>query len=234
MSSCPLPQRLAPVARRTPRRAAPVLDEPTGPARLLVIPGLHDSGPAHWQTWLQGLHRDSVRVVQDDWERADLEAWATRIEQTLREAGPGPWLAVAHSFGCLALAHVLGRRGQAWATSAGLQATLLVAPADPHKFDVATRPPTTALPLHGALIASESDPWMRLTDALGWAQRWGLHAINLGDAGHINAEAGYGPLPVARRWVAAMHQRQARAARPARERALVTAQAQERGWSLTR
>jgi len=24
------------------------------PVRLLVIPGLHDSGPAHWQSWLQG------------------------------------------------------------------------------------------------------------------------------------------------------------------------------------
>lgn len=24
------------------------------PLRLLVVPGLRDSGPAHWQTWLEG------------------------------------------------------------------------------------------------------------------------------------------------------------------------------------
>lgn len=34
------------------------------PARLLIVPGLNDSGPAHWQTWLQGLHRGAVRVQQ--------------------------------------------------------------------------------------------------------------------------------------------------------------------------
>ena len=34
--------------------------------RLLVIPGLHDSGPAHWQSWLQSLHSGAIRVRQRD------------------------------------------------------------------------------------------------------------------------------------------------------------------------
>ena len=47
------------------------------PVRLLVIPGLNDSGPAHWQSWLQAQYgRRAVRVEQDDWQRADLARWA--------------------------------------------------------------------------------------------------------------------------------------------------------------
>jgi len=50
---------------------------------------------------------------------------------------------------------------------------------------------------------------MRAAQARRWAQRWGCHFINLGDAGHINAEAGYGPLPFAARWVDKMLQQHA-------------------------
>ena len=78
--------------------------------RLLIVPGLHDSGPAHWQSWLQAQHRDALRVKQRDFSEPDLDRWATRIGHTLSTAGEDTrWIAVAHSFGCLALArHLLG------------------------------------------------------------------------------------------------------------------------------
>ena len=57
------------------------------PPRVLVIPGLHDSGPAHWQTWLQGQYRDARRVTQRDPSRPELERWAERIQRTLEVAG---------------------------------------------------------------------------------------------------------------------------------------------------
>jgi len=187
-------------------------------ARLLIVPGLHDSGPAHWQTWLHALHPGSVRVVQDDWLTPDVTAWSARIEQTLAQAGPGPWVVAAHSFGCLALAHLLGQRDGA--TLAGgratLQAALLVAPAEPGKFGIVGAMPAHALPLTTTLIASETDPWMRLDSARRWAIRWGSRLHNLGDAGHVNAESGYGPWPLARRWVQSVQQRQAREQRPVR------------------
>jgi predicted alpha/beta hydrolase family esterase len=101
--------------------------------RLLIVPGLRDSGPAHWQTWLQSLHRGSLRVVQRDWHTPDLDRWALRIASTLERAGPGaPWLVAAHSFGCLALARHIALHG-----ADGLAGALLVAPADPDKFGVA-------------------------------------------------------------------------------------------------
>ena len=34
------------------------------PPRVLIIPGLHDSGPTHWQTWLQGQYRDARRQTR--------------------------------------------------------------------------------------------------------------------------------------------------------------------------
>ena len=45
------------------------------PIRVLIIPGLHNSGDAHWQTWLQGQYKGAVRVHQQDWQNPDLEAW---------------------------------------------------------------------------------------------------------------------------------------------------------------
>ena len=164
--------------------------------RLLIVPGLHDSGAAHWQSWLQALHHDAVRVEQDDWEHPDLARWAGRIAQTLARHGGGPWLVAAHSFGCLALArHVVLR------PDLPLAAALLVAPADPDKFGVGASLPHAALGLPSTLVASDTDPWMSAAKATLWAGRWGSELINLGDAGHINAEAGFGPLPLAQRWV---------------------------------
>lgn len=187
----------------------------TTTARLLIVPGLHDSGPAHWQTWLQAGDRHALRVEQRDWCSPDLDRWSGRIASTLERAGPGPWIAVAHSFGCLALVRHLAQQPQT-----GVAAALLVAPADPHKFGVASLLPTRALPVTSTVVGSETDPWMSATEARRWARHWGSHWVNLGDAGHINAEAGFGPLPLARRWSVAMAQRLARARRPLRASAL--------------
>lgn len=179
--------------------------------RLLVVPGLHDSGPAHWQSWLQSLNRGSERVVQRDWATPDLERWSSRITSTLERAGPGPWIAAAHSFGCLALAHHLATQ-----PDSPLRGALLVAPADPDRFGIAAQLPQTKLALPSLLVGSQSDPWMSVSQAHRWAQRWGSHWLNLGDAGQINTEAGFGPLPMARRWVMSMEQRLAKEQRATR------------------
>jgi hypothetical protein len=166
--------------------------------RVLVIPGLHGSGPAHWQTWLQSRLPGAVRVEQDDWEHADLEAWSARIAGVLDQAPDLPHVAVAHSFGCLALAHCLGQRRQHPRRDdrpAGVQGALLVAPAEPERFHIADRLPHQGLDVPAMVFASETDPWMTLASARHWAAVWGANILNLGDVGHINTEAGFGPLP---------------------------------------
>ncbi|MDZ5458544.1 RBBP9/YdeN family alpha/beta hydrolase [Azohydromonas lata] len=170
--------------------------------RLLIVPGLRDSGPGHWQTWLQRRHRGALRVCQDDWDTPDLPRWAQRVDDTLRQAGGARCIAVAHSFGCLALARCLALR-----PDAPIAAVFMAAPAEPDKFGVAPLLPRRPLGVPGLLVASDTDPWMQADSALGWAGRWGMETLNLGDAGHINAESGFGPWPLAQRWVEAMAQR---------------------------
>lgn len=180
-------------------------------ARLLIVPGLHNSDASHWQTWLQGLHRHSQRVEQRDWVTPDLACWSARLTNTLDRSGPRPWIAVAHSFGCLALVHHLASQ-----PATPIHAALLVAAAEPHRFGLTERLPHTRLPVMSTVVASQTDPWMSAASAQRWAGRWGSHWINLGDAGHINSEAGFGPLPLARRWVMVMEQRLARQQYPVR------------------
>lgn len=172
------------------------------PVRLLVIPGLNDSGPAHWQTWLQAqFGRRAVRVEQEDWAVADLARWSQRIEAELARHPPARWVAVAHSFGCLALLRWLAHGGE------GVHSALLVAPADPAKFGVGAKLPQSLLRIPSVIMASETDPWMTFASASGWARVWGSQVLNLGDVGHINTEAGFGPLPRAKGLVEAMVQR---------------------------
>jgi len=183
--------------------------------RLLVVPGLHDSGPVHWQSWLQAQYRDAERVVQRDWADPQLERWAARIDATLERVAEHQrgvsFIAVAHSFGCLALARHLAQNADS-----PVRAALFVAPADPDKFGVAGLLPQQRLAVPSTLVASDTDPWMTAANSRRWAQRWGSAWLTLGDAGHINAEAGFGPLPLARRWVTAMSARLAREQRPER------------------
>jgi predicted alpha/beta hydrolase family esterase len=163
--------------------------------RWLIVPGLHDSGPAHWQSWLQRRARDSRRVQQADWHQPDLEGWSDRIADTLAAEPPGPWLAVAHSFGCLAVLAHLARTGVDADAGQGVVAALLVAPADPRRFGLEQRL-ARRVPLDDCtVLASSSDPWLPTHLALPWAHVWGARLIDLGDAGHVNAEAGYGPWP---------------------------------------
>jgi hypothetical protein len=192
-------------------RAATMKSDATasGP-RLLIVPGLHDSSPDHWQSWLQAQVPGAVRVSQRDWATPDLERWATRVGSTLERAGPGPWLAVAHSFGALAVLRHLAR-----GTWSPLAALLLVAPADPDKFGVAALLPQGPLRLPSTLVLSANDPWLAAPQGRYWAQRWGSTCINLGEAGHINVASGFRTLPLARHWVQASARRLAATARPA-------------------
>lgn len=155
---------------------------------VLIVPGLGGSGPAHWQSWWQREAPDAARVEQDDWDAPELARWAERVGAALDRASSPAWL-VAHSFGCLASACAGVRRPERVAGA------LLVAPADPARFGLAAAVPATRLPFPSLLVASVNDDWMAFDRATHWAGCWGSRLINLGEAGHINAESGYGPWP---------------------------------------
>jgi predicted alpha/beta hydrolase family esterase len=168
----------------------------TWPPRLVTVPGLHGSEGAHWQTWLERQFAHSLRVEQGDWDAPDLAGWARSVRNLLtRERGP--FVLAAHSFGCLAAARALFDH----ATATDIAGVLFVAPASPAKFAFAGMFEARRLGVPSIMIGSESDPWMPLADARELALRLGSAFVNLGDAGHINTAAGYGPWPRAKYFV---------------------------------
>lgn len=154
----------------------------------LIVPGLHGSGPEHWQTWMEGLIPDARRVEQEHWDRPDLDRWAERVGERIDDCKGGV-LVVAHSFGCLATVRACELR------PGRIRGALLVAPADPKKFGVSTRLAQVALPFPGAVVASSNDPWMSSACARYCSLRWGCRFIDVGAAGHINVDSGFGPWP---------------------------------------
>lgn len=168
-------------------------------APVLIVPGLYNSGPDHWQSHWERVLPDAERVEQADWERPTLGEWVANLVDAVRRR-PGAIL-VAHSLGCALvthLAHLRGRRGIAGA--------LLVAPADVNREGPAGRlltgfgpMPRAPLPFPTTVVASRNDPFVRFDQALGFADDWGSHLVDLGRAGHINVESGHGPWPEGRR-----------------------------------
>lgn len=158
-------------------------------AAILIVPGRGNSGPEHWQSIVEDLLPDTRRVQQDDWDHPALDAWSRNIDRAVRALDRPPLL-VAHSYGCLAAAHAQTALG----TPVG--ATLFVAPADPQRFGLPRSLFAERLARPGMLVASDSDPWLSLEQALALAAGWGVECVNLGRAGHINVASGHGRWPL--------------------------------------
>lgn len=152
--------------------------------RVLIVPGLNNSGAGHWQTeWEQRLEC-SHRIELNDWSTPDLNAWVSAVQTAIEEFAPTH--IVAHSFGALATAVVAANH------IVNLFGVLLVAPADPDKFGLRNQLPSSLLTAPGILVGSYSDPWLSWSNAQTWGNQWGLEIECAGDAGHINVESGHG------------------------------------------
>jgi uncharacterized protein len=174
-------------------------DEHRRPVTLVTVPGLHGSEGAHWQTWLERQMPGAERVEQQDWDAPHLDTWSEAVRQTL-ERIDGPVVLAAHSFGCLATAHALSHH-PARVCSAEVLGVLFVAPACPAKYRFAGAFDARRLYVSSLVVGSATDPWMPVDEARTLAQRWNSAFVNLGDAGHINTAAGFGPWPMARHFV---------------------------------
>lgn len=166
---------------------------------LIIVPGLGDSGPQHWQTLWQ--HKfGAERVRQDDPDRPVPGVWAARLQEVI-EATPGELVLVAHSAGVATVAF-WARAGEK--ERERVRGALLVAPADPEEQDVARRHPELLalaplplepLPFPALLVYSENDPYCTPQRAEALAEAWGAAAVSAGEAGHINVASGHGDWP---------------------------------------
>ncbi|CAN7142442.1 alpha/beta hydrolase [Phenylobacterium sp. LjRoot225] len=172
------------------------LSRPPGdPPPVLIIPGLNNSGPDHWQSHWEAALPNAHRVEQSDWDRPTLGEWVASLVDAIR-AHPGAIL-VGHSLGCALIAHVAHLRGRR-----GITGALLVAPADVNRAGPAGRllqgfgpMPRGRLPFPTTVVASRNDPYASFELAQALARGWGADLVDLGAAGHINVESGHGPWP---------------------------------------
>jgi len=170
---------------------------------LLIVPGMGNSGPEHWQTHLQQVFTGARRVELEDWYDFDCDTWVLALDAAIR-AIDGPVILAGHSAGVIAIVqwaqrHYIPKK---------IQGALLVAPADFEMEREDSAPleyvtaagwipiPREPLPFRSILVASDDDPYTGIKRSALFAQEWGSQFINLGAQGHINVASGYGHWPL--------------------------------------
>ena len=159
---------------------------------VLIVPGLNGSADGHWQRYWLADHEDAVLVEQADWFNPQPGRWLHRLEQAL-VAHPGA-LIIAHSLGS-----ILAARLATSSVAPLVGGALLVAPADIERtallhartYEFGAMP-ADRLPFPAFVVASRNDPYMAFEKAQTAARAWGAPLVDLGAAGHINIQSGFG------------------------------------------
>ena len=162
--------------------------------RVLLLPGLYDSGPEHWQSYWEREIPNAVRVEQRDWSTPAREDWITTLEAAVAVHGSDTVL-VSHSTACALVAF--------WAaeTARTVRGALLVAPSDTEAPSYPAGPtgwtpmPMDRFPFPSMVVASTNDEYVTLARATQFADAWGSRLENIGPAGHINTASGLGGWP---------------------------------------
>lgn len=157
----------------------------------LILPGIGNSDPDHWQSHWEKANPSFVRIQQRDWDHPVCEEWVEVLENTLSRMGPDVIL-VAHSLACALVSH--------WAVNkkSKIRGALLVAPPNPEgarfpKEAVGFSPlPRVAFSFPSIVVASTNDPYGSIEFAQSVAAAWGSRFIRIGAAGHINSKSGLG------------------------------------------
>ena len=169
-----------------------------GKLPALILPGLGNSGPGHWQSHWERRDDSCERVEQREWDTPRCEDWIARLDAAVARRADSPVL-VAHSAACALVVH--------WAAKAQTQhlqrvrGALLVSPADPEgpNFPEGTTGfgpmPLRRLPFPTIVVASTDDPYVEPARARQFADAWDGRFVLLQAAGHINVASGYGPWP---------------------------------------
>lgn len=161
--------------------------------KILIVPGLNDSGPDHWQThWERDLPR-CRKVELGKWDDPHRNTWVNKLNLAIERAGSRVIL-VAHSLGCHAVAW--------WAEyerpriGGPVVGALLVAPPEVEGSGIDPRIARFApvmpnrFPFLSIVAASSNDPYIEFGRARKLARIWGSRFVDAGPLGHINADSG--------------------------------------------
>ena len=168
---------------------------------FLILHGLEGSGPSHWQTWVAGaLQAKGLKVAYPllpDADRPRLTAWLDALGEELSALPAAQTTVLCHSLGSLLWLHHAARRPGAQVARA-----LLVAPPQPDEDDPQS-PGFRPVPLdrdgvervarETLLVCSTNDPNCPAETSERIGAETGIPIEWIEDAGHVNADAGYGP-----------------------------------------
>jgi predicted alpha/beta hydrolase family esterase len=168
---------------------------------ILMVPGLRDHVPEHWQTLLEQKLPNAFSVPRMERDKLSCAAWVAELDRTLA-AIEGPVVLVAHSAGVMITVHWAQHHARA------IHGALLAAPPDfesplPEGYptqDVLRAngwlpTPRARLPFPSIVAASTNDPLGRYERVAELAAAWGSRLVDVGAVGHLNPAAGYGEWP---------------------------------------
>lgn len=162
---------------------------------ILIIPGYQNSGPDHWQSRWQAKLSTARRVEQAEWSKPLRADWTAKVAEAVNEAEK-PVVLVAHSLGVAAAVQAVPKFRKP------IAGAFFVAPPDVANPEIRPRHlmtfgpyPRDPLPFPSLVVASRNDSFGAFEVVEDIAAAWGSLFIDAGEAGHINAESGYGPWP---------------------------------------
>ena len=132
-------------------------------ASVLIIPGLSNSGPEHWQSIWGAKHPEYHRVEQEDWETPHRADWVRTLHDCIRSIGDGPVVLAGHSSACATVAHYAVKHGDC---DGRVVAAFLVGPSDVEAPSYPLGPsgfgpmPLLKLPFRSVVVASTDDPYV--------------------------------------------------------------------------
>jgi hypothetical protein len=165
---------------------------------VLIVPGLNDSGPDHWQTYWERDLPDCRRVDLGSWDDPKRNTWVSQLSLAIHKAGR-PVLLVAHSLGCHTVAW--WNEYERPEADGSVLGALLIAPPEVEDNGVDMRLARFApvmrrpLPFPSILAASRDDPYIAFGRARRLARIWKCRFIDAGWLGHINADSQIGDWP---------------------------------------
>jgi uncharacterized protein len=191
---------------------------------VLLLHGYTGSGPEHWQSRLAGDLANAGGVVDvpqlTDPDRPDLEVWLAELRHHLQAAPRGgERVLLAHSCGASLWLHHAARLAEDRddpRDDLRFDRVLLVSPPGPrwthpdvHGFAPA---PLDAAGVRRAagwtqLVVGDDDETCSVDDAVEMAAGLKVDLDVIPGGAHLNTEAGYGPWPAVRAWVADRHAR---------------------------
>jgi uncharacterized protein len=167
----------------------------------LILPGLGNSSPQHWQSYWERQDPTCQRVIQAEWDAPHCTDWVTTLGAAVATvaAAHGQVVLVAHSSSCALVAQWV--RHAAGTNMASVRGALLVAPSDPDGPNYPVGPtgfgpmPLERLPFPSIVVASTDDMYVTFEQARAYADAWGSTFVSAGPAGHVNTASGLGSWP---------------------------------------